>query len=136
MAATLDTVLEKRVEALCAFAPQAQAFLARAGVAEAAAWKVLMALEETVRNLIEHAHPSLTDRVQVRIAVSDGQVALVLEDDGPAFAPDQAPRFDPGMSLAERFPHGMGMHLLRQFMDEIRYQRLDERNRLELVVGR
>jgi anti-sigma regulatory factor (Ser/Thr protein kinase) len=136
MAALLQTVLDKRVEALCAFAPEAEDFLARSGVSGEAAFKVLLALEEAVRNLIEHARPSLTDQVEVRLEVRPRQVSLVLEDDGPGFDPGAPSRFDPGMSLEERVPHGMGVFLLQQFMDEIHYQRREARNRLELVVTR
>jgi anti-sigma regulatory factor (Ser/Thr protein kinase) len=134
MAAALERALDKRLAALCELAPEAQAFLEREGVAGPEAFKVLLALEETVRNLIEHAQPSLTDRIQVRIEVAGGRVVLALEDDGPAFDPLVAPDFDPAQPLADREPHGMGVYLLRRFMDEIHYRRQGAVNHLELVV--
>jgi len=135
MVEVLERSLDKSLPALIQLASEAQAFLAGAGVREPAMFKVQLALEETVRNLIEHSGASRTNRFQVRIEVGAGRVTIVLEDDGQPFDPDSAPPFDPSRPLAEREPHGMGVHLLRHFMQEIHYERLGAMNRLRMVVA-
>jgi anti-sigma regulatory factor (Ser/Thr protein kinase) len=131
----LQRTLDRSLPALIQLASEAQAFLAGAGVREPALFKVQLALEETIRNLIEHAGASRTGRFQVRIEVGSGRVTIVLEDDGQPFDPDSAPPYDPSRPLAKREPHGMGLHLLRHFMQEIHYERLGGMNRLRMVVS-
>jgi serine/threonine-protein kinase RsbW len=131
----LQKSLDKSLPALVGLAAEAQAFLTESGVREPVVFKVQLALEETVRNLIEHSADSLTDRFQVSLEVGSDQVVIVLEDDGPPFDPDSAPAFDPSQPLEARVPHGMGVHLLRHFMEEIHYERLGAKNRLRLVVA-
>jgi len=135
MPPVLQRSLDRSLPALIQLASEAQAFLAGAGVGESAAFKVQLALEETIRNLIEHAGVSRTGRFQVRIEVGAGRVTIVLEDDGQPFDPDSAPPYDPSRPLAEREPHGMGLRLLREFMQEIQYERLGSMNRLRMVVA-
>lgn len=136
MPPTLRKTLEKDLGELIALAPEAETFLNRAGVSGPAAFKVQLALEETIRNLIEHDPESRVKRIRVAIEVGAQAVTILLEDDGAPFDPSSAPPFDPARPLEARAPHGMGVHLLRTFMDEIHYGRQGEFNQLRLVVGK
>jgi serine/threonine-protein kinase RsbW len=132
MTHTLQKSLDKSLSALIELAAEVQVFLTGCGVPERALFNVQLAIEETIRNLIEH---STGTAIELRIDVEHGRVTILLEDDGQAFDPATALPFDPSKPLEERTPHGMGLHLLRHFVDEIHYERLDSRNRLRLVVG-
>jgi len=132
MALLLERTLERTLAEL---ASAAQGFLDGAGVGELASFKVQLALEETIRNLIEHAHGFLTPHVQVRIEVDRGRITLDLEDDGQPFDPASAPAYDPALPLEARESHGMGVYLLRRLMEEIQYERRGRTNRLRLVIG-
>ena len=136
MPVVLRKSLEKDLGALIQLAPQAQAFLDQAGVAAPAAFKIQLALEETIRNLIEHDPRSRITRIQVAIEVGAEAVTILLEDDGEPFDPRSAPPFDPAQPLESRAPNGMGVHLLRSFMDEIQYDRQGAFNQLRMVVGK
>jgi serine/threonine-protein kinase RsbW len=135
MSHTLEKSLDKSLDALIELAAEVQVFLTGCGLCERVIFKVQLGLEEAIRNLIEHATGSATNRIQVRIDVGHDQVAIVLEDDGLPFDPRSAPPFDRSRPLEEREPRGMGLQLLRTLIDEIHYERLDSRNRLRLVVA-
>jgi serine/threonine-protein kinase RsbW len=136
MSHTLEKSLDKSLDALIEVAAEVQNFLTGCGLCERVIFKVQLALEEVIRNLIEHATGSTTNRIQLRIEVRRDQVAVVLEDDGLPFDPGSAPPFDGSRPLEEREPRGMGLQLLRTMIDEIHYERLDSRNRLRLVVSK
>jgi two-component system CheB/CheR fusion protein len=52
--------------------------------------------QEALNNISKHAHPT---RVDVVLATSDGQVVLVIEDDGVGFDPSEEPRAAKGFGL-------------------------------------
>jgi serine/threonine-protein kinase RsbW len=132
MTHTLQKTLNKNMSALIELAAEAQAFLTGCCVPERALFNVQLALEEAIRNLIEH---STGTAIELRIDVERDRVTILLEDDGQHFDPMTAPPFDASKPLEEREPHGMGLHLLRHFVDEIHYERRDSRNRLRMVVA-
>jgi len=135
MTQTLLKPLDRSLRALMELAPEVQVFLTGCGVSERAVFKVQLALEESIRNLIEHATGSLTNRIDLRIDVRPNQIVILLEDDSQPFDPQSAPPFNPTTPLEERAPQGMGLHLLHKLMDEIHYERVGCRNRLRLVVA-
>ena len=134
MPPVLRKSLEKHLGALIGFAKEAQAFLDQAGVPAPAAFKVQLALEETIRNLIEHDPRSRITRIQVAIEAGAEAVTILLEDDGEPFDPRSAPPFDAAQPLASRAPNGMGVHLLRSLMNEIHYDRCGNFNQLRMVI--
>ena len=106
----------------------------------AAAVPFELALEEVFMNVVMHG--SRTDRaprVDVSVALIDGGVTLIIEDDGPPFDPFSLPAPDVTASLEERPIGGLGVFLVRKMMDRVRYQRRGARNQLEMtkhVAGR
>jgi anti-sigma regulatory factor (Ser/Thr protein kinase) len=108
-------------------------------VAEAMTFQ--LALEEVFMNVVMHGtQGDRTPRVEVSLTLIDGGVTLMVEDDGPPFDPLSLPAPDLMASLEERPVGGLGVFLVRQIMDSVRYQRRGARNRLQmtkrLVVGR
>jgi serine/threonine-protein kinase RsbW len=100
--------------------------------AEALAFE--LALEEVFMNVVMHG--SRADRapgVKVSMTVVDGGVMLTVEDDGPAFDPLSLPAPDLTASLEARRVGGLGVFLVRQVMDSVRYERRDTTNRLQMT---
>jgi len=93
-----------------------------------------LALEEVFMNVVMHG--SRADRapgVKVSMTVVDGGVMLTVEDDGPAFDPLSLPAPDLTASLEARRVGGLGVFLVRQVMDSVRYERRDTTNRLQMT---
>jgi anti-sigma regulatory factor (Ser/Thr protein kinase) len=135
MSATFHKSLGKDVADVVALGSEVKDFLERSGAPGRAVFKVRLALEEMLLNLIDHATGSLTQRVDVRVDVEPERVVVVIEDDADPFDIRSAPEFDKSRPLEERRPRGMGIQLVRSLTDEIHYERLHSRNRLRLVVA-
>ena len=68
--------------------------------------------------------------VSVTAHAGDGRVRVEVVDDGTPFDPTAAaaPRTD--LALDEREVGGLGIHLVRELMDDVRYERAGGRNKL------
>jgi anti-sigma regulatory factor (Ser/Thr protein kinase) len=113
---------------------EAEAFAVRAGVPEARRLDLRLALEEAVANVIRYAWDGGTHQFDVRLTGAADELVVWVEDDGRPFNPLRHPNFDPHTPLAGRRPSGLGIHLLRQVMDNVDYARQDGRNRLRMTL--
>lgn len=104
------------------------------GVPEDAAFKMTLALEEAVTNVIHYAFSGAPPphRVLVRLVADRTRLVGEVIDNGGPFDPlDGAPP-DLSSPLAQREPGGLGIHLIRSVMDRVEYRREEGRNRLLL----
>lgn len=94
-----------------------------------------LALEEVFMNVVMHgSHADRAPRVKVSMTLLDGSVTLTVEDDGPPFDPLSLPAPDLTASLEARRVGGLGVFLVRQVMDSVRYERRDTTtNRLQMT---
>lgn len=101
---------------------------------------VNLALEEAVSNVMLYAYPHKSGQVfvefvRVKSAENKGEEQLVftISDSGIPFDPTKQKPADTTLSVDEREIGGLGIHLVRQLMDEVRYERSDGKNILTLV---
>ena len=94
---------------------------------------IRLALEEIVVNVIDYAYPEGTEGLIDVRAWSDGRVLrFVVTDSGIPFDPTAVPPADTTLSAEERPIGGLGIHMARSLMDDVRYERTDEENILTL----
>ena len=93
-----------------------------------------LALEEHLTNVSKYAYAD-TALHEIRVRLSSDERALVVEveDDGRAFNPLEAPPVDTSIPLEERSIGGLGIHLMRRFMDTLDYRRESGRNILRMT---
>lgn len=106
-----------------------------AGLEEDAGFAVRLAGEEACCNIIGHAYGAgEPGPVSVGLRRDDERAVLTIEDRAPPFSPDDAPPPDLSADWENRRMGGLGWHLIRQMMDEIRHEPVPGGgNRLELV---
>ena len=93
-----------------------------------------LALEEAVTNVVLYAYPQgQSGDISLTASVHDNMIELSLSDSGKAFNPTQMPDADVTLSADERQIGGLGIFLIRQIMDDVRYERADGRNVLTLT---
>jgi anti-sigma regulatory factor (Ser/Thr protein kinase) len=93
-----------------------------------------LALEEIFMNVVMHGSPAgRVPRVDVSLALCDGCLTLMIEDDGPSFDPLLLAAPDVTASLEERRVGGLGVYLVRQMMDAVSYRRLGGHNQLSMT---
>lgn len=92
-----------------------------------------LALEEVFSNVVLYGYrDSAEHAILVRLAVENGAMILAVEDDAVAFNPLDVPPVDTSLPIEQRGIGGLGIHLVRSIMNEVKYERKDGRNRLEM----
>ena len=96
-----------------------------------------LALEEAVSNVMLYAYPGKSGQVLVeceKCQEPKGQkLVFTITDSGVPFDPTQQKDPDVTQSAEDRPIGGLGIFLVRQIMDDIRYERKDDKNILTLV---
>ena len=92
-----------------------------------------LAIEEAVVNVMEYAYPEGTKgTVNIVATIADDVLSFVISDSGKPFDPTAKADVDTTLSAEERPIGGLGIHLVRQIMDDIAYERKDNKNILTL----
>lgn len=114
----LDT-LRERLEELgeaCGFSPKSL-------------FETNLVLDELVTNVISYGFPQGGDHcLEVDLRVEDDTLFAVLSDDGKPFDPRQSPDPDMSCPLEDRPIGGLGIHLVRKFVESLDYERTGGRN--------
>ena len=105
-----------------------------AGVDSEAVFKLSLALDEAVANVIHHAFAGIAPphRIDVELTIDADRVVALVTDNGHPFDPATAAAPDQSQPLEDRDPGGLGIHLIRRMMDRVEYHRTDGENRLRL----
>jgi len=91
-----------------------------------------LALEEHLTNLMSYGFPDNREHeIKVRFTLASDFI-IEIEDDGPPFNPLQLPPVDTSVALEQRPIGGLGIHLIRRFMDGIEYHSEGGRNVLRM----
>ena len=92
-----------------------------------------LVLEEAVVNIINYAYPKEEhEKIYLSARLCDNSIVLVLTDTGKEFDPTMAPEADITLSAEDRPIGGLGIFLIRQIMNEVKYERIDGKNVLTL----
>lgn len=111
------------------------AFWAASGVPDDAAFRLRLAVDELVSNVIDHGYATnARGAVQVTAERQPDRVTLDLVDDAALFDPFSAARPDLDAGVEARPLGGLGVHLVRELMDEARYAVEGGRNHVHLEL--
>jgi anti-sigma regulatory factor (Ser/Thr protein kinase) len=125
-------------EVLCIVRAALAQLTERLGFPEAECRAVVLAVDEALTNIIRHAYKGQIDRPITasfrRVpAGRDGggkeAFEIVLEDEGVEVDPAKLC----GRALEDVRPGGLGLHFIRESMDEVEFCRKNGRNQLRLV---
>ena len=103
------------------------------GFDEIVTMQVKVAVEEAVVNVMKYAYPmGQRGDVTVEAASNDVRLKFTIIDSGKPFDPTVQAEVDTTLSATERNIGGLGIHIMRQNMDSINYERMDNLNVLTL----
>ncbi|MBR4730908.1 MAG: SpoIIE family protein phosphatase [Prevotella sp.] len=95
--------------------------------------KVNVAIEEAVVNVMKYAYPSgHRGDVTIEAASNDILLKFTIIDSGKPFDPTVQAEIDTTLPAKERKMGGLGIHIMRQNMDSMNYERMDNLNVLTL----
>jgi serine/threonine-protein kinase RsbW len=85
--------------------------------------------DELITNIISYGYEDeLKHFIHLHFAITSLQWTLKIEDDGKAFNPLDQSSPDLSLSIEERAIGGLGIHFVKQIMDEISYERTESHN--------
>jgi two-component system, cell cycle response regulator DivK len=82
-----------------------------------------LAVEEVFINIVRHGYPDAPGPVTLRIAPEGDGWSVTVRDQGVPFDPALAPPPDLKSGWRDRPLGGLGWHLVRELMDEVRHER-------------
>ena len=96
---------------------------------EDAAHRVISAFVEAFNNAVIHAYKGIpAGPVEIELRVLKDRLRVTVSDQGKSFAPDKVPEPD-----LDALPEGgLGLFIIRNFMDSVRYERIGSRNVLTM----
>ena len=99
-------------------------------------FKVNLALEELVINVMNYGHDGGLHEIDITLTSDENSLTIEIVDDGRPFDPlHDAPRPDVNAELEDRDIGGLGIHFVRKMMDDVRYRREEGKNHLTLVTS-
>ena len=102
------------------------AFADAHGIRRPVSRKMNLAFDELLNNIISYAYPSAsTFEIEIEIELQPDRLTVCITDGGMPFDPLAVPEVDATAPIEEREIGGLGIHLVRNLMDEVRYERRD-----------
>ena len=93
-----------------------------AGLDDFAVYSVETAVEEACTNIIEHAYGGEgKGEIQCKCQVSDEGLTIYLHDQGKPFDPKSIEEPDIHAPLKKRKSNGLGLYIMRQWMDDVKF---------------
>lgn len=105
------------------------------GLDENAIYHCRLAVDEACTNIVEHAYGSSGAYrfIDVICAQEEQRFMITIMDDGAAYNPLLRPDPNPLSLLDDRQPGGWGVYFIKRFMDDVTYQRKENRNYLSMT---
>jgi serine/threonine-protein kinase RsbW len=97
-----------------------------AGASQPEVDSLIQAVDEAASNTIIHGYKDGPGEIVIEVKYSETEIIVTLRDSAPAFDPTQAPKPNLDLPLDERPVGGLGIHLIRHCVDEIRHSEPSE----------
>lgn len=125
------------VDAAPANLPRIADFLTRTcrawRVSEGALFDCLTAVDEACTNVIKHAYQGRGGPLEVELELREGTLRIGILDQGGSFDAEAVRPFNPQAEPAQMLEGALGLFLIENLMDEVRYQARPSGNRLEMI---
>lgn len=135
MSDELHLRLPRAMRAFAELTPGVDNFMESRQLSAEARYKIKLALEETILNLIKHPPADRrSETIDVFVVLEPGAVVIRVDDESPPFDPTSAARPNLDLPLEQRVPGGLGIHMLREMLDGFDYEHRQGRNSITMRV--
>ena len=105
------------------------------GFSEKKVQEIELATEEALVNVFKYSYPEGAGDVEV-VCTLEGNILMVdIIDSGIPFDVTSVPDPDISADISDRKIGGLGIFFIKELMDDVRYQRENDRNVLRLVIA-
>ena len=121
--------------------PQISEFIAKSGeradMGSKAIYQVQLAVDEACTNIIEHGYGGENKGdIDCSVIIGQKDITIILRDKGKPFKMDKVPQPKLNVPLEELQPRGVGVFLMQQMMDEIKYERTTDAENVLTMIKR
>ncbi len=136
MAKSIEIKIRNEVDELERADTQFAQFTAKHKISKEIQQKFQVALDEMLNNVVSNAYQDDgVHIIEIKVELANKQLSVEIADDGIPFDPTQVLTPDTSLSVEDREIGGLGIHMVRNLMDEFRYQRKDNKNFVTLVMN-
>ena len=135
MTGRLDMSLANDVQEVARVIDSLEEFGAANGIPAEQSLRFGLVLDELITNIISYGLAGRSDGV-ITLAIEhrEGALRAELDDNGPPFDPLAAETTPPSGDIETREVGGLGLTLVKSFMDRLDYRRADGLNRLTMEM--
>ena len=125
--------LTSSLEELPGLAESIEAFADAHQLAPRAILELQVVLDEIVVNITRHGYGGESGKpINVELLLTTGMLEVRIEDEAAPFDPLTVPEPDLSRPAEQRPPGGLGVYLIRRLMDDVHYERKNDKNLLLL----
>lgn len=111
-----------------------ESYSEKSGIPVPIVMKFNLVFDDLLNNIVSYAYPAGGEHeIKIHAEKSGDSVLLIVEDDGIPFNPFARSEADTSQSLEDREIGGLGIHLIRNIMDEASYERRNDHNIVNLI---
>ena len=99
-----------------------------------ALYTIETAVDEACSNIIEHAYGEENNGdINISIDFIDNGLVIIIKDRGKPFDPKKIKKPNLSDHLEEREAHGLGLYMMKQWMDEVHFEFKKQENVLTMI---
>jgi len=103
------------------------------GLSQRSVFEINLALDELFTNIISYGFSDNDEHdIKITITTQDEEITIIMEDEGVPFNPVEADTPDLECTIENCKIGGLGIHIIKKLMDEVCYQRCDDKNILTM----
>ena len=92
------------------------------GGTEDAISELVVSTNEAITNILNHGYNHQAGDIEITVGCQNRNLIIQLRDNAKPFDPTTVPKPDITLPLEERTPGGLGVHMMREFTDELSYR--------------
>lgn len=125
-------ILEANYSNYEAFIGFIEEYMIRTGIDRNFILRMLTACEEIIVNVLKYAYPVEKGTLEIDIDNDDGNLKIVFTDSGIHFNPLKKEDANVESGIEERKAGGLGIFLMKNITDDVRYEYINEKNILTI----
>ena len=132
--AAKEIVIKNNVSEIAAVSEGFGAFAEELGIPMPIVMKFDLSFDELLNNVISYGYDDDEEHeIEIKMELAGTRLTITITDDGVPFNPLNMETPDTDLSIEDRDFGGMGIHLVRNLVDDASYQRRIDKNILTLV---
>jgi len=125
----LTLLLENKLHEVTRIAKLVETLGEKYGWGSQTVFDIQLVLEEVLVNVISYAFDDQNrHKIELDLSIDDADIIIRVADDGKPFNPLDVPAPDLEKPIEQRAIGGLGIHLVRQYVDSLNYCREGNRN--------